>query len=123
MLTIAAADEARTADAAARYPDRRSVSCLTAREQGEEVGWLAVSADEHTLVLLEAEAQDDGILEGLVRAALFSAYRAGLRQAVSASEGLFPLLRHLQFEERGSDRICMLAEFCSRPCPHERARL
>lgn len=92
MLTIAAADEARTADAAARYPDRRSVSCLTAREQGGEVGWLAVSTDEHTLVLLEAEAQDDGTLEGLVRAALFSAYRAGRaagrigkRRAVSAA--------------------------------------
>ena len=122
MLTIAAADKDRTAQLAGRYPDQKDVSCLAAQEQGREVGFLVTSESEDTLYLLEAEAQDDGVLEGLVRAALFSAYRAGLRQAVSASEGLFPLLRRLQFEERGSDMVCLLSEFCNRPCSHGKAR-
>ena len=122
MLTIAAADKDRTAQLAGRYPDRKDVSWLAAQEQGREVGFLVTSESEDTLYLLEAEAQDDGVLEGLVRAALFSAYRAGRRQAVSASEGLFSLLRRLRFEERGSDRICMLSEFCNRPCSHGKAQ-
>lgn len=117
VLTITAADRDRVLRLAAKVGLSGEISGLIARERDKEVGWLLTGMRNGEIQLLAAETQEDIVLEGLIRTALYSAYDRGILRASCQIPALFPMLERLHFDwECGERRVVSLPEFCHRPC-------
>lgn len=119
MLTITAADKDRVMRLATSTGIglHGEISGFIAREREREAGWLLTDTQDGEIQLLAAKAQEDIVLEGVIRTALFSAYNRGILQASCQVPALFPILDRLHFDcDGGEKRVVSLSEFCHRPC-------
>ncbi len=76
----------------------------------------AQAAFGDTMELLAADAPDDALTEGLVRAALNVGRERGCVWAICCNAALFPLLDRLAFERTADGRAVDIPAFFARGC-------
>ena len=102
MVTIVRADEDTahrlSASQAASIPDTMDMIAMTAVENEKIVGFVLYKVEGALVILLDAQAEDMVLLDGLVRAALSDALMMGVKDASSKNPALFPVLERLGFK-------------------------
>lgn len=83
---------------------------------GEEACGRATAEFGDEVRLLEVEAPDALLMEGMVRAVLNAGRVREIRRAVCQNEALFPMLRHLEFTPCDEGMQVDIAEFFFRGC-------
>lgn len=117
MLAIAAVDR-READAlwpaAAGLPAAARI--LAAREGQRTTGWVALTVRDHAAAVVALEAEDTVLGEGLLRAALNEAQRAGAREASVSADVCGDLPARLGLERQGDMWTGEIAAVFARRC-------